>query len=130
IKSGQPKLSYVQVASHATALRALDVRVVGVAGGSMLRARKRTVYGVGPRSAHISGLSYACYATPEQLEGATAELAAPRLGDTGDYVVITCTDGTRLALTNTCAANLLRIPQPDDYAFGSHDAAAAAFEIA
>ncbi len=28
IKSGQPKLSYVQVASHATALRALDVRVL------------------------------------------------------------------------------------------------------
>ncbi|HTN25392.1 MAG TPA: hydantoinase/oxoprolinase family protein [Solirubrobacteraceae bacterium] len=130
IKAGQPRLSYVQVASHATALRALDVRVVGVAGGSMLRARKRTVYGVGPRSAHISGLSYACFATPEQLAGATAELAAPRLGDTGDHVVITCTDGTRLALTNTCAANLLRIPQPADYAFGSHAAAAAAFEIA
>ncbi|MEA2154531.1 MAG: N-methylhydantoinase [Solirubrobacteraceae bacterium] len=130
IKAGQPKLSYVQVASHATALRALDVRVVGVAGGSMLRARKRTVYGVGPRSAHISGLAYACFAEPEQLEGATAELAAPRPGDTPDYVVITCRDGARLALTNTCAANLLGIVEPGDYAAGSRDAAAAAFEIA
>jgi N-methylhydantoinase A/oxoprolinase/acetone carboxylase beta subunit len=129
IKSGQPKLSYVQVASHATALRALDVRVVGVAGGSMLRARKGTVYGVGPRSAHISGLSYACFATPEQLEGATAELAAPRPGDTPDYVVITCRDGARLALTNTCAANLLDIPVAGDYAAGSREAAAAAFAI-
>jgi N-methylhydantoinase A/oxoprolinase/acetone carboxylase beta subunit len=130
IKSGQPKLSYVQVASHATALRALDVRVVGIAGGSMLRARKRTVYGVGPRSAHISGLSYACFAAPEQLEGATAELAAPRPGDTADYVVITCPDGSRLALTNTCAANLLAIPEPGDYAAGSREAAAAAFAVA
>lgn len=130
IKSGQPKLSYVQVASHATALRALDVRVVGVAGGSMLRARKRTVYGVGPRSAHISGLAYACFAQPEQLDGATAELTAPRPGDTPDYVVITCRDGTRLALTNTCAANLLEVTQPGDYAAGSRAAAAAAFAIA
>jgi N-methylhydantoinase A len=129
IKSGQPKLSYVQVASHATALRALDVRVVGVAGGSMLRARKGTVYGVGPRSAHISGLSYACFSTPEQLAGATAELTAPREGDTPDYVVITCADGARLALTNTCAANLLDIAQPGDYATGSRAAAAAAFAI-
>jgi N-methylhydantoinase A len=130
IKRGQPKLSYVQVASHATALRALDVRVIGVAGGSMLRVRKRDVYGVGPRSAHISGLSYACFASHEQLEGATAELIAPRAGDSPDYLVIACRDGSRLALTNTCAANLLRITQPGDYADGSHAAAAAAFAIA
>jgi N-methylhydantoinase A/oxoprolinase/acetone carboxylase beta subunit len=129
IKSGQPRLSYVQVASHATALRALDVRVVGVAGGSMLRVRKGRVYGVGPRSAHISGLGYACFATPEQLAGATAELAAPRPGDTDDYLVITCADGERLALTNTCAANLLAIVHEGDYAAGSRAAAAAAFEL-
>src|SRR5919108_713675 len=30
IKHGKPALSYVQVASHATAIRALDVRVMGV----------------------------------------------------------------------------------------------------
>ncbi|MEY2442143.1 MAG: N-methylhydantoinase [bacterium] len=130
IKSGQPKLSYVQVASHATALRALDVRVIGVAGGSILRGRKRGVYGVGPRSAHISGLSYACFATPDQLDGATAQLAAPRPGDTADHVVITCRDGARLALTNTCAANFLEITQPGDYADGNREAAAAAFAIA
>ena len=130
IKRGQPTLSYVQVASHATALRALDVRVVGVAGGSMLRARGRAVYGVGPRSAHISGLGYACFADPAQLEGATAELAAPRPGDPPDYLIISCRDGARLALTNTCAANLLGITQPGDYAAGDRDAAAAAFAVA
>jgi N-methylhydantoinase A len=130
IKSGQPKLSYVQVASHATALRAIDVRVVGVAGGSMLRARKRTVYGVGPRSAHISGLSYACFAEPRQLDGATAELTAPRAGDEGDYLVLTSRDGSRFALTNTCAANLLDIPRPGDYAAGNREATAVAFDIA
>ena len=35
IRGGRPSLSYVRVASHATALRSVDVRVVGVAGGSM-----------------------------------------------------------------------------------------------
>jgi N-methylhydantoinase A/oxoprolinase/acetone carboxylase beta subunit len=129
IKSGQPRLSYVQVASHATALRALDVRVVGVAGGSMLRVRKNRVYGVGPRSAHIAGLGYACFAAPEQLAGASAALEPPLPGDTGDYVVITCADGTRLALTNTCAANLLGIVHEADYAHGSREAAAAAFAL-
>ena len=39
VRFGRPALSYVQVASHATAVRAVDVRVVGVAGGSMLRLR-------------------------------------------------------------------------------------------
>ncbi len=57
IRRGRPALSYVQVASHATAIRALDVRVVGVAGGSMLRVRRNRVYGVGPRSAHIAGIA-------------------------------------------------------------------------
>ena len=129
IKSGQPTLSYVQVASHATALRALDVRVIGVAGGSILRGQKRGVYGVGPRSAHISGLPYACFASPEQLDGARAELTAPRPGDTPDHVVITCPDGTRLALTNTCAANLLGSRSPATTPTAA-DAARAAFEIA
>ncbi len=130
IKGGQPRLSFVQVASHTTALRALDVRVVGVAGGSMLRGWKRRVYGVGPRSAHISGLGYSCFATPEDVEGATAELIAPRAGDGADYVVVRCRDGRRLALTNTCAANLLGIVRPGDYAAGDAAAAGAAFGAA
>src|SRR4029079_12424490 len=36
-----PLLNYVKVASHATAVRAIDVHVVGVAGGSMLRLGRR-----------------------------------------------------------------------------------------
>jgi N-methylhydantoinase A/oxoprolinase/acetone carboxylase beta subunit len=130
IRDGRPKLSYVQVASHTTALRALDVRVVGVAGGSMLRAARRGVYGVGPRSAHISGLGYACFASAQQLEGARAELIAPRAADAADHLVVRCRDGRRLALTNTCAANLLGIPRAGDHAAGDREAAAAAFAIA
>ncbi|MCL4291998.1 MAG: methylhydantoinase [Acidimicrobiia bacterium] len=131
VRSGRPELSYVRVASHATALRAIDVRVVGVAGGSMLRVRRRRVYGVGPRSAHIAGLPYSCFAEggAAALDGAEAVEIAPRPGDPADYLVVEAS-GRRYALTNTCAANLLGIVKPGDYAAGSRDAARAAFEAA
>jgi N-methylhydantoinase A/oxoprolinase/acetone carboxylase beta subunit len=130
IRRGRPALSYVQVASHATAIRALDVRVLGVAGGSMLRSRRNRVYGVGPRSAHIAGLPYACFMSAAEFDGATVELVAPRAGDPEDHLVLGLADGRRVALTNTCAANALGLVQPDDYASGDRGAALAAFTVA
>jgi N-methylhydantoinase A/oxoprolinase/acetone carboxylase beta subunit len=125
IKLGRPALSYVQVASHATAVRALDVRVIGVAGGSLLRARKGRLYGVGPRSAHIAGLPYSCYLREEDLAGARAEVFAPRPGDPADYVVLRLADGRSAAITNTCAAVALGIVQPGDHAAVAADRGAA-----
>jgi N-methylhydantoinase A/oxoprolinase/acetone carboxylase beta subunit len=130
IKAGRPVLSYVQVGRHATAVRALDVRVAGVAGGSMLRTRRRRVYGVGPRSAHIAGLPYSCFLKAEEVHGAEATEVAPRPGDPSDYLVLSLADGRRAALTTTCAANALGLVEPDDYAAGDARAAAAAFEVA
>lgn len=132
IKDGRPALSYVQVASHATAVRALDVRVIGVAGGSLLRARKGHLYGVGPRSAHIAGLPYSCYLRAADLLGARAELFAPRDGDPADYVVLRLADGTSAAITNTCAAVALGVVEPTDHAAieADRDAARAAFAAA
>jgi N-methylhydantoinase A len=132
VRDGRPAMSYVQVASHATAVRALDVRVVGVAGGSMLRARRGRLYGVGPRSAHIAGLPYLCYLPADRLAGATAELVAPRPDDPADYVVLRLADGGAAALTNTCAAVALGVTQPGDHAaLDAHpDAAVAGFAIA
>ena len=129
IRNGRPRMSYVQVATHATAIRALDVRVVGVAGGSMLRVRRRRVYGVGPRSAHIAGLEYSCFAPPEALQDAQAVEVAPSPGDPADYLALVA-GGRRYALTNTCAANLLGIVERGDYAAGSQEAARMAFEVA
>ena len=130
ITAGRPALSYVRVGGHATAVRALDVQVAGVAGGSMLRVRGRRVYGVGPRSAHIAGLPYACFLTAERLAGARPEPLAPRPGDPDDYLVLRLADGSVAALTNTCAANALGLVAPGDYAAGDPGAAAAAFGIA
>jgi N-methylhydantoinase A/oxoprolinase/acetone carboxylase beta subunit len=132
VRDGRPLMSYVTVASHATALRSVDVRVVGVAGGSMLRVRRRRVHGVGPRSAHIAGLPYSCFIEPALLDGATAETIAPRPGDDPDHLVLRLADGSRAALTVTCAANALGITCDGDHAWSptARVAAQRAFEIA
>jgi N-methylhydantoinase A/oxoprolinase/acetone carboxylase beta subunit len=129
VRRGRPALSYVQVGRHATAIRALDVRVVGVAGGSMLRVRRRAVYGVGPRSAHIAGCLYACFLREDDFDGATVDTISPRPGDPPDYVVLRLRDGRPVALTNTCAANALGVVASDDYAAGDPAAARAALAI-
>ena len=130
VRRSLPLLNYVKVASHATAVRAVDVQVVGVAGGSMVRLGRRHARAVGPRSAHIAGLSYVCFLEPVRLEGAEIELIAPRPGDPADHVVVRLADRTAAALTVTCAANALGVVQPGDYAAGSGDAARRAFELA
>jgi N-methylhydantoinase A/oxoprolinase/acetone carboxylase beta subunit len=130
ITAGRPALSYVRVAGQATAVRALDVQVAGVAGGSMLRVRRRRIYGVGPRSAHIAGLTYSCFLTPERLAGARPETLAPRPGDPADYLALRLTDGTLAALTNTCAANALGLVPEGDYAAGHPRSAITAMDIA
>ena len=73
IKDGKPKVNYATIVQHPTCIRSLDVRVVNVAGGSivMLSRDKRKILDVGPRSAHIAGLGYSCFAEPSQLEGGT-----------------------------------------------------------
>ena len=130
IRGGRPSLSYVRVASHATALRVVDVRVVGVAGGSMLRVRRGRVYGVGPRSAHIAGLPYACSRCRRRLRrrhASSSWLPGPATPTTTSRS--RTADGDRVALTNTCAANLLGITEPGDYCYADGAAARAAFEL-
>ena len=134
VKGGRPVLSYVRVLDHVTCIRSLDVRVAGVAGGSLLRVRRRLgslrVEEVGPRSAHIAGLPYCCFAAPGRIEGARAALVAPLPGDPADYLVLEAPDGARFALTPTCAANALGQVPRGAHARGDADAARAGFRAA
>lgn len=131
IKGGRPALSYVRVLGHVTCVRSLDVRVAGVAGGSLVRVEKKLrgakVADVGPRSAHIAGLPYCSFATPADLEGAEARLEAPSPGDPDDYAVVVDRHGRRHALTVTCAANALGEVPANSYAAGATDAARLGF---
>lgn len=127
IRSGRVMLEYADVGGHRIYLRGLDVHTLGVGGGSMIRLSGRRVIQVGPRSAHIAGLPYACFARPEDLEDADLLLISPRPGDPSDYVVIRGRSGQLFALTLTCAANLAGYVPEGDYAHADHQAAVLGF---
>ena len=74
IRGGRPEIRYVTVRDHPTCVRSLDVRVLGVAGGSLVSVQHGKVDSVGPRSAHIAGLRYSCFAEPGELDGGKAEV--------------------------------------------------------
>jgi len=125
VKAGRPVMKYMTVMDFPTALRAADIRIAGVAGGSLVRLGRRRIEEVGPRSAHIAGLPYASLAEPAALEGARLLRLAPRPGDPEDYAVVEAAGG-RFALTPTCAANALGRLPPEDPAHRPPEAARAA----
>lgn len=138
IRDGSPITRPAKLNGHRMYLNTLDVRTLGVGGGSMIRGHVAEDVGfthlfevvdVGPRSAHIAGLSYACFTAPEELEGAEIEIIRPTPSDPNDYIVLRTTAGKRIAITTTCAANLLGLIQPHHFAFGNRQSAETAFAI-
>ncbi len=129
IKNGKPEVRYVTIMQHPTCIRSLDVRVAGVAGGSLVRWSGRKITDVGPRSAHIAGLPYSCFASPEELENGQIITFKPKEGDPIDYIAIESAGGKRFAITNTCAANALGLVPEGDYARANQTSAKLALSI-
>src|SRR5258708_24135517 len=123
IRNGRPTVKYARVGGHETYVSSLDVRVIGIAGGSMVRARDGKLVDVGPRSAHIAGLPYAAFASPEDIVEPTIEVFQPKADDPADYVAVRSANGTRYAITNTCAANILGYAKPGLHASGNKESA-------
>jgi len=123
IRNGRPTIKHAKVGGHDTYVNSLDVRVIGIAGGSMVRLRGNEVFDVGPRSAHIAGLHYAAFAGPEEIVDPRIELFRPKDGDPDDYVAIRSANGERYAITNTCAANVLGYAKPGWHAHGNAESA-------
>jgi N-methylhydantoinase A len=123
IKNGKPEIRYVTIMNHPTCIRSVDVRVAGVAGGSLIRLAKNKIIDVGPRSAHIAGLKYSCFVNTEELENARITTFKPNENDPDDYICIQTKDNKKIAITNTCAANALGLIMQEDYAFGNKVAA-------
>jgi N-methylhydantoinase A len=129
IKDGKPEVRYVTIMQHPTCIRSLDVRVAGVAGGSLVRWSGRKITDVGPRSAHIAGLPYSCFASSEELENGQIITFQPKEGDPIDYIAIESAGGKRFAITNTCAANALGLVPEGDYARANQTSAKLALSI-
>ncbi|HEX7812292.1 MAG TPA: hydantoinase/oxoprolinase family protein, partial [Burkholderiales bacterium] len=127
IRNGRPTVKHARVGGHDTYVNSLDVRVIGIAGGSMVRMRGSDIHDVGPRSAHIAGLHYAAFAKPEDIVDPQIELFRPKDGDPDDYIAIRCAGGERYALTNTCAANILGYAKAGWHAHGNAESARRAF---
>lgn len=127
IHNGKPEIRYVTIDGKPTCARSLDVRVVGSAGGSMVRVHSRGVWTAGSRSAHIAGLKYACYADAKTLRHGELVTVRPKNSDE-EYVAIKCGSET-FAVTNTCAANALGMIPDGDYSHSSPESARIAMEI-
>ena len=128
IKNGRPTVNYSIVGGHRTYISSLDVRVLGVAGGSIVRANHGKLLDVGPRSAHIAGLEYAAFVPTERIVNPTLEFFKPKPDDPDDYVCIRLEDGSRIALTNTCAANVLNLVDPEYFAYGNRESCVLAMQ--
>lgn len=129
IQTGKPKIRPASIGGHKTFLTTLDSRTLGIAGGSMIRLSNEGVSDVGPRSAHIAGLPYACFAHPAELEGARVVRIQPKPGDPTDYAILESPTGKRFAVTTTCAANAFGAVQESDHSYSNQAAAKLALAI-
>ncbi|MEW8997431.1 MAG: hydantoinase/oxoprolinase family protein [Thermoanaerobacter sp.] len=128
IKNGKVMVNYAEIGGHKTYLNSLDVRTVGIAGGSMVRLSDKDIEDVGPRSAHIAGLPYAVYSDPEEIIEPEIVYIKPKKNDPDNYVAIKGKNGKVFAVTVSCAANVLGYVRPEDYSYGNVEAARRALE--
>jgi hypothetical protein len=74
-------------------------------------------------------LKYASFVDSQLLDGACVELIRPTPHDPPDYVALVARDGTRIALTPTCASNMLGYVPESAFARGNAEAARRGFEV-
>lgn len=127
VKDGTVMVKYAQIGGHSTFLTSLDVRTVGIGGGSMIQLEKGGIVDAGPRSAHIAGLRYEVYADPAEIVDPALKAVRPVASDP-DYAYVECAGGKTFALTLSGAANIAGLVAEGDYAGGNVEAARRAWK--
>lgn len=127
IKNGKVQVKYAVVGGHKTYLTSLDVRTVGIGGGSMIQIKDGELVDVGPRSVHIAGLAYDIYSDPNDIVDPVLKSIRPLNGDP-EYAYVECSNGKTFALSLSGAANIAGYVPDGDYARGNVEAARKAWK--
>jgi N-methylhydantoinase A len=125
IRNGKPQIKSAQIGGNRLYLQTLDVRTLGIAGGSVPRVQKQQITDVGPRSAHIAGLAYPAFNANADYRQIRLESVQPRPGDPSDYMAVVRGE-ERFTLTPTEAAYFLGLVKDVGHGAGHIDSVKAA----
>lgn len=108
IKNGKPQIKSAQIGGNRLYVHTLDVRTLGIAGGSLVRSNGDRIIDVGPRSAHIAKLHYIAFDQSHSFEQCELGSVRPLPDDPDDYLAVSLNGhAERFAVTPTDASNFL-----------------------
>ncbi|MBP5426762.1 MAG: hydantoinase/oxoprolinase family protein [Clostridiales bacterium] len=125
IKDGKVVLTKPTIGGHKLYLNSLDINTIAIAGGSLIRVFGKTL-DVGPRSSHILGLKYSCFAEPSNLANSSIFFIE---SDNCRYAAIKNSRGEIFSITLTCILNALGLVPKNSYCFGSQESARLSVEL-
>lgn len=116
IKNGKPQIKSAQIGGNRLYVHTLDVRTLGIAGGSLVRLNGSNIVDVGPRSAHIAELQYVAFSQSLMFDQCRIEHVQPSKDDPDDYAALSINGHEdRYALTPTEASNFLGLVTVDGH---------------